>query len=119
MPGNSAREKVPCRRGAAKRFGEYNWPGNIRELRNVCEQLAVLCENDVITAADLAAVLPIGPVDENPFVSQESGDFTLRRLQKRQIAEALSRASSRKEAAEMLGISKSTLWRKCKDMGLE
>lgn len=105
--------------GAARRIGEYDWPGNIRELRNVCEQLAVLCENDIITATDLAAVLPIDPVEESPFASQGNGDFTLRRLQKRQIAEALSRASSRKEAAEMLGISKSTLWRKCKEMGLE
>ena len=79
----------------------------------------MLCENDIITATDLAAVLPIDPVEESPFASQGNGDFTLRRLQKRQIAEALSRASSRKEAAEMLGISKSTLWRKCKEMGLE
>ena len=33
--------------------------------------------------------------------------------------EVLSRAKSRKEAAELLGISKSTLWRKCKEFGLE
>lgn len=104
---------------AAGRITQYAWPGNIREIRNVSEQLAVLCENDVITASDIAAVLPVEPSPAKPFVLKESEDPTLSNLQKRQIVEVLSRASSRKEAAEMLGISKTTLWRKCKALGLE
>ena len=78
-----------------------------------------MCENDVITASDIAAVLPVEPSPAKPFVLKESEDPTLSNLQKRQIVEVLSRASSRKEAAEMLGISKTTLWRKCKALGLE
>ena len=79
----------------------------------------MLCESDRIAGADVAAVLPIEPAVRKPFVLMESGDPTLSSLQKRQIAEVLSRAKNRKEAAEMLGISKTTLWRKCKELGLE
>ena len=104
---------------AAAAISTYRWPGNIREIRNISEQLAVLCETDLITAADVAAVLPMEQTIHKPFVLQESEDPTLMNLQKRQIREVLSRAKSRKEAAEILGISKTTLWRKCKEMGLE
>lgn len=36
----------------------YNWPGNIRELKNVVEQLAVLSENQIISAEELLSILP-------------------------------------------------------------
>jgi len=104
---------------AAARISEYSWPGNIREIRNISEQLAVLCESSSIAAADVTAVLPIQQAVKKPFVLQENDDPTLSSLQKRQITEVLARAKSRKEAAEMLGISKTTLWRKCKELGLE
>ena len=104
---------------AASRVAAYRWPGNIREIRNVSEQLAVLCESDLITAADIAAVLPMEQPARKPFVLQQNDDPTLSSLQKRQIMEVLSRSKSRKEAAETLGISKTTLWRKCKELGLE
>lgn len=104
---------------AAAGITEYSWPGNIREIRNVSEQLAVLCENDVITLEDLTAVLPIGQGGRTPIILSDSGNETLGNLQKRQIMEVLARAQSRKEAAAMLGISKTTLWRKCKELGLE
>ena len=96
----------------------YGWPGNIREIRNVSEQLAVLCESDMITAPDVSAVLPVSQPVRRPFVLQPAEDPSLSGLQKRQIAEVLSRCKSRREAAEMLGISKTTLWRKCKEFGL-
>ena len=103
---------------AAHRISNYRWPGNIREIRNVSEQLAVLCESELIEASDVDAILPVEQINKKPFVLQESDDPTLGNLQKRQIIEVLSRTSSRKEAAEMLGISKTTLWRKCKELGL-
>lgn len=103
---------------AISRIAEYNWPGNIREIRNISEQLTVLCEDDLITGADITAVLPLPHGSPKPFVLQANDDPTLSNLQKRQIMEVLARTSSRKEAAEMLGISKTTLWRKCKELGL-
>ena len=97
----------------------YAWPGNIRELRNVSEQLAVLCEGSVITADDIASVLPVETAYSKPLVPQDQDDSSLDGLQKRQIIDVLSRASSRKEAAGMLGISKTTLWRRCRELGLD
>ena len=44
---------------------------------------------------------------------------TLKGLQQKHFEEVLARAGSRAEAARMLGISKTTLWRKCKELGLE
>ena len=105
---------------AARRITAYRWPGNIREIRNISEQLAVLSETDTITAADIGAVLPLEPDAPAPVErKQDLGDANLASLEKRQILEVLARASSRKEAAELLGISKTTLWRKCKELGLE
>ena len=97
----------------------YAWPGNIRELRNVSEQLAVLCEGNIITADDIASVLPVETAYSKPLVPQDQNDSSLDGLQKRQIIDVLSRASSRKEAAGMLGISKTTLWRRCRELGLD
>ena len=104
---------------AVTRVAEYAWPGNIREIRNISEQLTVLCESDQITGEDVISVLHLPSVSQKAFALQNGSDPSLSGLQKRQIIEVLARTSSRKEAAEMLGISKTTLWRKCKEFGLE
>ena len=113
------KEKIILSPEAATRISAYRWPGNIREIRNVSEQLAVLSEIDLITAGDVEAVLPMEQPARKPFVLKQDSDNTLNSLQKQQIMEVLARSKSRKEAAEALGISKTTLWRKCKEMGLE
>lgn len=104
----------------AARAAAYGWPGNIREVRNISEQLAVLSEGDVVTAADVAEALPPEtPVPEAPAAPPAQDEsLSLVSVQRRQIVEVLARASSRKEAAELLGISKTTLWRRCKELGL-
>ena len=96
----------------------YSWPGNIREIRNISEQLAVLSENDLITSRDLSVVLP--PEQSRIVLTAipDCTDSSLSSMEKRQIIEVLSKASSRGEAAEMLGISKTTLWRRCKELGI-
>lgn len=113
---------------AADRINTYSWPGNIRELRNISEQLAVLCENSIITLEDVNNILPnpgsgrIQRASPSTFQkpSSDGGDASdsLEALEKHQILEVLSRTASRKEAAELLGISKTTLWRKCKALGI-
>ncbi len=104
---------------AAQRISDYDWPGNIREIRNVSEQLAVLCDSDTITARDVDDVLPTRSDKHEIRIMRESGgESTLRDLQKQRILAVLSSTGSRKEAAEALGISKTTLWRKCREMGI-
>ncbi|MCQ2453626.1 MAG: sigma 54-interacting transcriptional regulator [Clostridia bacterium] len=93
MPVTLTDEAIECIR-------QYNWPGNVREIRNISEQLAVLCEDDRITAEDIEAVLPMTHTVPKAVVAvPPSSDGSLSGLQKRQIAEVLARAGSRKEAA--------------------
>ena len=68
---------------------------------------------------DIAGVLPAERKHETP--PQAAGNETpnLKNLQRRQIAEVLAKTGSKKEAAQILGISKTTLWRKCRELGLE
>ncbi|GAB4489621.1 MAG: sigma-54 dependent transcriptional regulator [Saprospiraceae bacterium] len=65
----------------------YRWPGNIRELKNVAEQLSVLSENRLITAEDLARTMPQlfnrnlpVPSSGNSYSATHGGDFQEREL---------------------------------------
>lgn len=113
------KENITLSSEAANRILGYQWPGNIREIRNISEQLAVLCESNEISGMDVDAVLPAGNVLKKTIPGQQQLDPTLSGMEKRQIIEVLARAKSRKEAAEILGISKTTLWRRCRELGLE
>ena len=113
------KNKITLSPEAVGRISGYRWPGNIREIRNISEQLAVLCDSDLISASDVDPVLPAEPSARAAFTLRRDDDPSLDSLQKKRIAEVLARSRSRKEAAEALGISKTTLWRKCKEMGLE
>lgn len=93
-------------------LSEADWTGNVRHLFNICERMAVLCtEGHVdITNAQLAFPeyhSPAAPVDSLP------------RTERSQILDALSACRfNRGQAAAMLGMSRSTLWRKMKEYGL-
>jgi two-component system, NtrC family, response regulator AtoC len=45
--------QIALSRQAAKSLADYNWPGNIRELKAVIERAAILCENNEITPEDI------------------------------------------------------------------
>ncbi len=99
----------------------YDWPGNIRELQNCLERAAILCDRETIAPRDLG----IAPRDEalpGAFdlsgTLAEAGDRAVRAVEKMKIADALRRAASRNEAAEMLGIAPRTLAAKMKELGL-
>ncbi len=95
----------------------YAWPGNIRELRNSCENLAVLRAGKLVTAADLDSryaqpLLPAGglhPLRPGPVVSVFDKEQNEKELLKQALASAMG---NRTKAAEMLGISRRTLHRK-------
>jgi DNA-binding NtrC family response regulator len=93
----------------------YSWPGNIRELQNALERAAILCDGATITPRDLGL-----PASDAPSLDA-SGTLAdaLRSMERFKIADALRRAASRNEAAEMLGIAPRTLAAKMKELGLE
>jgi NtrC-family two-component system response regulator AlgB len=91
----------------------YDWPGNIRELRNVIEHAVILCRTDRVTP-DL---LPFGPTSDKPEMLV--GDpVTLEKLKELHIRRVLATSKSLEEAAKTLGIDVVTLWRLRKKHGL-
>lgn len=96
---------------------EYNFPGNARELRNIMERAFVLCRGSQITCTDL-------PQDISTVEESSPNDFNLGNnlavTEKNCIEKALRHSSAnRKEAAELLGISRKNLWEKMKNHGIE
>ena len=93
----------------------YDWPGNVRQLRNVVERMIVLATGDRITSADLPAEILGNPAvtAAEPPRPDDTGSMTLADSEKRQILNAIDSCGGNKsKAAELLGISRRTLHRK-------
>jgi NtrC-family two-component system response regulator AlgB len=88
----------------------YRWPGNLRELRNAVERAVILWPADVIGPEAfpdrLASTFPV-----RPFVG---GDFTVEEIEREHILRVTGRTATLEQAAEILKIDTSTLWRKRK-----
>lgn len=93
----------------------YPWPGNVRELRNAIERGVILGTNTVIGLADLpaqvGATLP-------PGTMEIGGAVTLDQLEAEHIRRVLTNTPTLDQAAAILGIDPSTLYRKRKRFGL-
>lgn len=103
----------------------YSWPGNVRELRTAIEHGVVMSNDSVIEARHLPQFLHFQAVDfgKKEFPSSDTlaapVDFNLHALESNTIRAALSLAGgNRTHAADLLGVSRRTLQRKLKDLGL-
>lgn len=91
---------------------QYGWPGNIRELKNVIERSVILENSNELTTATL------------PFTMQHPADhktasFELAEVEKQHIRKVLQHTAGNKtEAARLLGIGLTTLYRKIEEYGL-
>ena len=97
--------------GAVDRLLEYNWPGNVRELRNCLERALVSGSGPVIRAEDLS----LNPEFSSSPLGYNSGEpiVPLRELERLAILRTISACSGDKVlAARLLGIGKTTLYRK-------
>jgi DNA-binding NtrC family response regulator len=94
----------------------YPWPGNVRELRNAIERVVLLsnAEQTEIRAQDL----PLSPQTSGPRASVGS-QVTLAELERQHIEAVLSQSNWHQgRAAQTLGISSKTLYRKIREYGL-
>jgi len=97
---------------------KYNWPGNIRELRNLVERLVILVNQQEIQDYHLLVHCPeIQNSIETTDVTQTG--ITLEEMERRFILKILADCDNiRTKAAEVLGISIRTLQRKLKEYGI-
>jgi DNA-binding NtrC family response regulator len=94
----------------------YDWPGNVRELRNRIERGVALSEAEELTPADL---FPERALEPPPNPQDASLGDALDIAARQAIEEALRRAAgNRGEAARLLGVSRTTLWKRMRDFGL-
>ncbi len=94
----------------------YSWPGNVRELRNVIERLMILAEGREPRLDDLPDSVreANGPLGSIKPLEQRS----LSELERAHIKLVLEAEKNQERAAEILGITTVTLWRKRKEYGL-
>jgi transcriptional regulator with PAS, ATPase and Fis domain len=88
-------------------ISRYFWPGNIRELQNVLGHACMLAEGDMIDIADLPEYL-----HTRESAHDGQGLLTLKEVERRHVHSILNQVGGNKqEAAEILGISRATIYR--------
>ncbi len=115
-------------------FGEYDWPGNVRELENAVERLAALTAGQEFTEANLPTQMQnfrrgrreaetavrSAPVRQKGLPEGVSNVTPIAELEKQAILRTIRKLNGDKlQAAKLLGIGKTTLYRKLKEYGIE
>ncbi len=97
----------------------YSWPGNIRQLQNVIEQVVVLADDEVIAPAHLpASVRPPAAPAAHRFAGTEV--VSLRDVERQYIEFVVNQCGGhRANAARVLGIGERSLYRKLSEFGLD
>ena len=96
----------------------YPFPGNVRELENIIEHAFVLCHENIIVIQHLPREIIKASIEVKPLLTEDISP--LNAAEKATIEEALKKHSGvRAAAAQDLGISTVTLWRKIKKLKIE
>lgn len=110
---------------AIEALGGYSWPGNIRELQNIVERLAILHGGTQVTAANVTAVLPRSPLRATPISSSAQIPVdaplsdALDAYEKDLISRALTNADGNvAEAARRLQTDRPNLYRRMRRLGI-
>jgi two-component system response regulator HydG len=104
---------------AAGQLLRYDWPGNVRELANVMERAVALTNQDHIAVADLPERV-VRHTGSHPIVDDDPSQFiTLEEMERQYILRVLECVGgSRTEAARILGLDRTTLWRRLERYGV-
>lgn len=115
-----ARRKIPQITAAArKRLMGHHWPGNVRELRNMMERLSYLHVGDRIEVEDLPFTTS-GSVDHEGIPMDLPLTEATRHFQCEYIEQHIKRSGGNMtDAAQRLGLHRSNLYRKMKQLGME
>jgi NtrC-family two-component system response regulator AlgB len=105
--GRAIPELAPA---AARVLQDYAWPGNVRELRNAIERAVILWPSSRLEPQAFPERIA-GARERGPLIG---GDFTIDEVERAHIMTVMARARTMDDAAAVLGIDASTLWRKRK-----
>lgn len=86
---------------------QYDWPGNIRELKNICDRLTVLSTSSELSGADVKELF--GSLYQN--IREKSGNV----VKGEEKVTGKAKKMTRQEMADMLGISRTTLWKRTRE----
>jgi DNA-binding NtrC family response regulator len=121
-------ENVITTRGFAHKFDSsaldvlrnYDWPGNIRELKNVVERTCILCPDRDITAEDVSFLKIKSPAEKKALLApDETQRWALSDMERNHIIAVLKFVNGHKgKAAKLLEINAKTLYRKIKEYGI-
>lgn len=99
---------------------QYEWPGNVRQLINVVQNMMLVCEGDTLTIDHIPIEIREGASDDAGRPDDSLTGRTLEQIEKLAIRNALRANNGNREAtATMLDIGERTLYRKLKEYGLK
>ncbi len=99
-----------------RRMESGSWPGNVRELENCIEYALILAGEKKIFPEHL----PLSISSQDPMLEISSDLPTVKQMEKRYTRMVLANTNGNKsQAAKIMGISVTTLWRRLKEMGVE
>jgi DNA-binding NtrC family response regulator len=105
--------------GAAQLLETYPWPGNIRELQNLLERMAVLCESQMIEESDLPLEFVVAAGLRREAERETSLQAAMSAFERGFLKKTLAQNGwNRRRAAEALGIGYSTMKSKLKSYGI-
>jgi DNA-binding NtrC family response regulator len=105
---------------ALKKLRSYSWPGNIRELRNLCERVGILLAGKTIGPENLPPEFTAAPsVKTTTDIKLPERGINMETLEVDLIQQALSRTNgNRSKSARLLGLSRDTLLYRIQKYGL-
>jgi two-component system response regulator HydG len=101
-------------------LSNYDWPGNIRQLRNCIRTMVVMCDADKLDVADIPPeILRRRQLAAGGRAAGDLGGVMLNELERQAIIDTLAKTgNNREKAAKILGIGERTLYRKIKEYNL-
>jgi transcriptional regulator of acetoin/glycerol metabolism len=114
---------------AYQRLLAYDWPGNVRQLRNVIRTALAICDGGVVRLRDLPSEVRDGAARKEqsradtsaavPMPAGKVGESDSRVAEREEVLQAVRDSKGNmSHAAQRLGISRTTLYRRCRQLGI-